>query len=296
MKKYQIFISVLLSLFSSCSFNEIDVKIPPADNLLVVNSFFSPNKVWEVSVNKLTGILNKNDTNTFIENANVKLFKNGKFEEVLINIKQGIYVSKTGNKPTVGNMYHIEVTAPNYKKTVSSKEKIPKKLTFKSITFERSLNRNKINIDADLYNYYKDLSYTFSYQFNDFFNDTSCFSIDITNDFDTEVYPVYSEKIDITKSLFVASVWGEIKEADKKENYFFLQVKDEQTKELLCDTINLNLYSFSKSFYKYFETISAQDFFINYSKPVGIFTNIENGVGIFAGYNSKRYTIIIDEN
>ena len=63
-------------------------------------------------------------------------------------------------------------------------------------------------------------------------------------------------------------------------------------------TFNFNLFSISKDYYLYLQSWSKQADSKGdpFSEAVSVYTNINKGVGIFAGFNKSTYSILARNN
>jgi len=109
MNKSSIIFSILtfFTLLISCE-KEIELKLDNGQDKLVVNSLFYPDTNFRVYVTS-TKLINENK-NTFINNAEVKLYENGIFLEDLIFEADGWYISSFN--PKYNTKYKIEVNHP----------------------------------------------------------------------------------------------------------------------------------------------------------------------------------------
>jgi len=105
-KKCIIFtVLIFFTLLMSCE-KEIELKLDNAQDKLVVNSLFYPDTNFRVYVTTTKRI--NDNKNSFINNAEVKLYKNGVFLENLVFEADGWYVTTT--KPEYDTKYKIEVS------------------------------------------------------------------------------------------------------------------------------------------------------------------------------------------
>lgn len=96
-------------LLSSC-IKESEIKIPSIKSKLVVNSLFTPDSSFTVYVNHTTKVYDT--SKTYIDNATVQLFSNGGLIETIISMGNGLY--KSNFYPTANTEYEVKVKANSY--------------------------------------------------------------------------------------------------------------------------------------------------------------------------------------
>lgn len=134
----QILIILVLGLIVSCDFSMqkvYDEDIPETPKMLGLYCIFSPDSVWKVQVFKLGSISDYEYDNSqlLVNDAQIKLFCNNQFQENLINIGNGIFVSNSENKPLAGHSYHIEVSKDCFPDIISDTASVLPKLRLDSI-------------------------------------------------------------------------------------------------------------------------------------------------------------------
>lgn len=155
MKYISIYASfLLLSLFGCESFDHpIYINLPKSDPQLVINSLFNPDSLWTVQVSKVQDALEKSGENADdanITNAKVELFENGTLLEVLPHTANGVYRSKI-NKPQLGKSYKVHVSAADFPdaEATSSLPSMPNTTYISQITrsspTEQSFRQRKFN-------------------------------------------------------------------------------------------------------------------------------------------------------
>jgi hypothetical protein len=306
-------VTILLSglLMSSCE-KEFILDLPGAENIIVVNSFFNSDEELSLTVTK-SMLPQQNQTVVELENSKVSLFTNGAFVEDLIYYKApddviGSFYSNT--KPVPGQTYKVEVETNDMGKAIS-----------------QSVLPQKVDIVSDTAIWLKwisneDSSFTIRYYFEIEFNDPQGENYY----FITASVPVYKEDTINNTRQFEAWQYAEILSGDLPLHEIYLNnallfkdVTFNATLKMITGTatmysnpdphfydedepfvldkskLHIELHSLSKDAYNFCSSfakkIAAQDDV--YSEPTVIYTNIENGLGIFAGENISKRDIVI---
>ena len=270
---------------------EGDVTIPK----LVINSIFESDSTFKVHVSSSRSVI---DTASFqnIEDAVVTIKEeNGSVIETLNHIENGFYKGQTF--PQENQTYTLEVTHPNYS-NITSSDSLPSPITINSIdtsTIVDPINGDRLQITLNFddpeksQNYY--LIETFSV--NEYL---------IIENLDTTEYEVDTSQqwILLTDEVFQngGSPW-------RKQGLFNDLLFNGQNKSLELEipyenesgseggfqwswkTIGLRIYlhNISRSYYYYrislelYQNASGNPF----AQPVQVYSNIENGFGVFAG-------------
>lgn len=289
------FVFFLFFLFS-CT-KEIPFDIEDQKSKIVINSLFSTDTTWMVQISKSANILESNHSPS-IQNAQVNIYNSSdQLVTSLSHLKNGIYNS-TDIKPMANQFYKIEVSAPDYE-SVYAEETVPKAIQI------LSLDTSTID-DAGYKSFALDLT----------FKDPSTKD----NYFLVELY-VKGESyqrwgVDSGKTINFEHM-ANIRSKDKNvedfgnENFGNEDLEFDQNFLLLRDqlfnglthTIRINtssfisssnvtyeyaeirIYNISKSFFNYKSSLKKYNSSNGnpLAQPTQVFSNIENGIGIFAG-------------
>ncbi len=92
----------------------VEVAVPEHTPQLVVHGFFSPDSVWAVRLDRSADITGFEDVRQlFVPNATVSVADaNGSFSETLAHAGDGIYQAASGNRPAPGVAYTLRAEAP----------------------------------------------------------------------------------------------------------------------------------------------------------------------------------------
>ena len=315
MKKILIFLCSIL-LFS-CQEQVVELDIPGHTPFLVVNGIFDTDTLMFLHVSNSVGSFQQGEINS-ISDANVLLYENNIFLDSMrvdfnnqdfINIfEDGPFWAADENKPIYyysydalpqfGSTYSVEISHPNFE-TVYAQTKVPNQIQLaeleivdnsdQSEDYSSTLNLSFFD-DPNTNNYYRINLYR-NTQYEDesgeivrkeyplelFSNDPS-FSQGIPFD----GYSFSGRRVFFSDDLFNG--------AQKEISFDFEYKIDYGTK----DTITLQLTSFGEEAFNYYNSMENNNdrFFSDIgTEPVPIFSNVENGAGVFASGNSVYFQV-----
>ncbi len=298
--KIKIFLAVLsITVLWSCR-KEFIIEQPPLPPKLVVNCLFSPDSVFNIQVSKLHYIYDTTDAT--VKNAEVILYQDGHlFETLIFNTVSKSY--KSIKKPEYGKTYTVTVEANGFPNTVAD-DKVPDSIYIDSANIyisayydsweERNLDIVKLYFkdDTSEENYYEIICfkdenpeppphyYSFPYGI-------------------TSIDPVISAEgiLDQAKYLPVLSFSDRLLNENAEISFMpFLQLGTQPNytpdSYTVLRNISKNYYLFRKKWFKYLQTngLIQPDGIAQWSNmsfvpnPTDAYTNIENGLGVFASY------------
>lgn len=297
---FKIFLIILPLILISCV-KEVDYDIPPLKQQVVVNGLFCPDSVFSIHVSLSSST---NAAPNFVENATVEIFKENISIGLLSYVDNGWY--KTSVKPVVGKSYKLVVSVPNFE-SVEALSYVPTLPLNISSTYYITSNvpeysnnggipgqfptDTKIIFDDDPnhLNYYEIGENRF------LFEQTMETDLSILSDSELDFNPKTYFFSDInfngsTKSLVLRKgglalldPWGNT----YADPFYFLKFK-------ICSA---EYYSFRKSWTRHFHNQNS-DLNLNdpltlifLGDPVEMYTNVSNGLGVFAGYNQTTLTV-----
>ncbi len=269
MNRGWIILLILVNL--SCeSIVAVDLKEP--DPQLVVNSLFSPDSVWQVRVTKSRFILTNQYNFDEVEQASVTIrdSKNSIIETLLPvydQFNRRFYKGKS--KPDVGKEYSIRVETVK-QKNISATSKIPVVTPISSSKII-PLENNKVQVSVSFTDNAKEKNFYLLKVLNSNGDDLFVEAVD----------PTYNNKThEIPGILF-------------NDNLFNGRTIDFRLTADSPPIEKIILVSVSEEYYQYFTTKNLQQETRDdpFAQPVQLFNNIENGLGIFAGYNSFVLTL-----
>jgi hypothetical protein len=299
--KSRIFILLLVALFPGC-IKVVDMDVGDIPDQLVVNCFFTEGEPFEVNVSRLAPYPDLEGRN--IGNATVTILENNTLLGQLYHTGNGIYTNPS-ILPQPGFVYTIKAEAEGYP-SVSASDSLPGKVIIDKSNYRQQAGKDEEGID---YN-------EFSVSFTDI-NEVYFYSIQV---FDVGEEGVYNEKTNEWEKI---PVWYPVvlfsqdpiivAEGITNEDYSkYFVFNDALFKNNLCqlklnthydldtkfrvvlETGTENYYLYRKRLIKH-ESYSYQDPFKPYD-PVPLYSNIENGLGIFAGYQRDIYELTIKED
>jgi hypothetical protein len=315
MKKLIFIIYILPFYFVSCE-KKLDIDLPDTEKHIVVNGMINPDSLLEVRVSKSRNIL---DTNAIehLSDALVKLFVNGVFIQDLTSSGDGFFTS--GLFPEINKEYAITVDYPGLR-TVHTQCRIKEASPIMSIDtlreivindwgygeidttsnmkFDIRFNDNAATNDfyflaisslQPIYEYIDTVpNITGYHQVSEYFNTQDLVFRSNTNDFSIEGFhgKVFSDELfngnsyTIQLELFLSSS-GDIYAPEQN---------------LLDSTMfYVRLYSVNQDFFRFVNSynLNQSSEYDPFSQPVQIFSNVENGLGLFTGYSVDIDSLII---
>jgi hypothetical protein len=292
-------------LFSICVLisctKTIDIDLPDHDSKLVINSLFTHGERIAVNISRSTSILGGVPPGVF--NAGIKLYRNGELVETVTS-SDSIYIAAFG--PVENVVYAVEVSAPGFE-SVTATDSMPSKTSL-----NYAFSTDEIWID-EIGMKHKLLKLGFS----DSDPNKNYYELKLKVRFLSRNYPSHDYTY-VTKLANIGGVIGPILK-DAEQNYVLIKgfIFDDSkfnnadcNLEIFAGIMNnesdeyeliVELNSVSENYYNYKKQLGTYlkkedgDIFEGIPDPVNLFSNIENGYGIFAGYISDRVVINISD-
>ena len=310
--KPQLIAFCLLSFFA-CNFSETEMQIdlPTPKPKLIVHSAFTPFtppiiKPFAVFVSQNTGVFDSLKVDR-IHDATVSLYVDGQFNQIMK------YDSVYGYRPTdiyffpkAGVEYRISVEKEGFE-TVTAKGTIPPKVAIKSceLTPFAGLDSDKLA--------FSQLSVTF----DDPANQTNYYEIMVLRYQDEkDKYKLSTnDKVITSESYYPSPV---LMDADRPKRLLFsdqqingqthtVEIAFHSTQSLIRGKLYiiphllyLSFRSVSEAYYLYHTTLLKQsygqrpDMLFGIAEPSPVYTNIQNGYGVFAGYYEDNRSFWVD--
>jgi len=293
MKKLFLLLSISL-VYISCEKIipfEGDVNVPK----LVINSIFESDSTFKVHVSSSRSVI---DTASFqnIEDAIVTIKDdNGNIIETLNHIDNGFYSGQT--YPSQNKIYTLEVNHPNYN-NISASDSLPSPITINNVDtlkVEDPINGDRLQISMNFddpentQNYYLIETYSVNEYLVIKNSDTTEYELDTTKQYMVLTDEVFQNG---------GSPW---REQGLFNDLLFngqnktleLEIPYEDISEIgigyewsyKTKSARVYLHNISKSYYYYrtslelYQSASGNPF----AQPVQVYSNIENGFGVFAG-------------
>lgn len=300
MKNY-ILILMLFTLFGSC-IKTLDLEEKNKSSKLVVNSLFTPNSDWIVRVTRSLSVLDRGELSE-VKNATVRILDENNVFIVLLAYNNNGYYFSTLNLPIIGKRYKIEVSASGFK-TVTSENYCPQKPIITSISGVdkrgidgRDIRSVKLKIQDKIN---EKNFYGFNMNFIEYSIDTNL----STGGYDTNYISTYTSFLN-SNHPYVDPV------EDESSNPFITlsdNLFDGKTQEItFYDNLfvnnpnnyfvnSVNVTALSEESYKYIKSYRAYLLTEDnpFAEPVQVFSNINNGFGIFGGKSSQIFTFTIN--
>ncbi|MCB9503892.1 MAG: DUF4249 domain-containing protein [Deferribacteres bacterium] len=269
---------ILYSILISGCETIVDVDLPEYNPMLVVNCAFSPDYEWSVRVNHSIGVL---DTSAIepIKNATVEIASDDGQRLLLSRNDNGYYYNPALPYPEANKTYTVHVSAPGYT-DVSASSAIPIATQIDSIR-TRWLN----------YAGSKELELTI--YLTDPIDIDNYYQLSILEVYIYEGYGIYMD-YDSDDLIFGNSGGTTFTDDLISGKSYGIKVGLEAW-QVDSGVLQINLLSASEDFYKYYTSYRQyEDTDENpFAEPVFVHSNIENGLGIFAGFNttSRRFYV-----
>jgi hypothetical protein len=282
-KLFKFLFSALLVLIYGCE-TVVNIDLPSRENLLVVNSLFNPDSTWDVALSLSKNVLSQyNSPTTIINDASIDIID----DESGAVVDQLVFHSKTikyrgSTKPLSNKKYRIQVTAPN-RGTAQSMGMAPTAIAITKL----SIDSTKIKPGSDFSQvpikiHFKDPEGEGNYyklQVNSSYNN---------GNFGSYVNYIYFESNDsyLQNNLdYYGSLLFNDKLFDGKEYIIPITIDSYHFQNSSMKSFNFILSTLSKEQYDYETSKGAQGYTSGdpFAQPVIVFSNIENGLGIFAG-------------
>ena len=302
MKTKSLLLLPVLLIWLSCT-KTLDLQLGKLPSKIVLNSFFQPDSTFKVLVSYPIEITQRG--RPVIEDAQVRLYKDDIFIEEL---QYNNYFYRSIIKPQVGSCYRIEVEAKNYT-SVTAVDTVPENPILLHTEFiknyqtgygnsgvQYTINRLKCTLYDDLShrNYYEIyVLYKFWSEFDQAylyialgFDKNECEIINHEG-----VIDYYPRSIVFSNELFTSNE-QQIDINVDASNFFDFNPEGD---------LIVIFRKVSHAYYAYQKSMTIHDYF-QYGDddlwatpmPVDLYTNVENGLGVFATYNEVRDTISVN--
>jgi len=318
MKKFIIISFLFALIFSSCE-KTIIIEIPDNGRKLVLNSLFSNDSVLSLSLIKSKYILDNSYNDNYryeydsISNAKVSLFAGDQFIEQLNEVSKGKYQSNYIMKSGVN--YKIKVEAEGFPE-LSAESQIPEKTDILNLDVYETRDEEGYETTGFTLRF-KDNPDETNYYLIEAFERVTRRDVDWETGTDTIISYINSLYVYSSDPNTISDDWGlsngilvndEILNGQDyflkffaySSSYYYYDEYGNYVPDENVISINYIVYlnSVSEDYYLYYKSLSkhliAQDEF--FMEPVQVYTNIENGFGIFAGYSTDVDSVVLENN
>lgn len=306
--KYRTIILGILSalLFTNCT-KELPFPDATDSPLMVINSLFSPDQELEVHISQSCHIQDSKCTNSFIDDAEVFILDDiGNVLSTLVHKSEGIYTSP-GVKVEYNTSYQIQVRSNNPSLAdVESKSKTSQEVRCELLGIEEG------TIDGEL-------MWGFDIEIDDDPTEENYYLIsgrfelpvgehqEYESEINGVIEPHFKHRTD-DPNADNRLIGAGVDIYTQPLRYVFLRdenfngevytikigVADEDLYDFGNNEIkaNITVKSVSKEMYAYIKSVTEYSLRGNnpFSEPQEIYTNVDNGLGIFAGYSQQTFT------
>ena len=285
---------------SNCT-KEIEFDAQDIAPRIVVNSLFTNDSIWSAHISRSVGVL-ETTSYTTIDNASVNIFDdNANLVTTLTHQGNGLYTSPTGITPQANQSYTIEASASGYE-SVNASNSIPSAVPIYQLDTVTSTNNDGETI----------LEATITFQ--DPPNVSNYYMLEV---FVTGMY--YDEweqdSIEIREPLQISCDDINVETVNRfnfggfENTYLYLMLKDQnfdgENYALTFTVINyaelkdmdlfgeIRLVNTSEEYFNYLKSFNMYQRTINnpFATPVQVYSNVNNGMGIFAGGTLTSWTV-----
>ncbi len=295
-----IFLILSALTLSNCT-KEIEFDAQDIAPRIVVNSLFTNDSIWSAHISRSVGVL-ETTSYTTIDNASVNIFDdNANLVTTLTHQGDGLYTSPTGITPQANQSYTIEASASGYE-SVNASNSIPSAVPIYQLDTVTSTNSDGETI----------LEATITFQ--DPPNISNYYMLEV---FVTGMY--YDEweqdSIEIREPLQISCDDINVETVNRfnfggfENTYLYLMLKDQnfdgENYSLTFSVINyaelkemdlfgeIRLVNTSEEYFNYLKSFNMYQRTINnpFATPVQVYSNVNNGMGIFAGGTLTSWTV-----
>lgn len=289
---------LLVTLFSSCT-KVIDIDLPKHDSKLVVNSLFCSNIRLPINIGSSTSIMD-NTGSSGIYNSIIDLYEDG----ILVQsgtISDSIFFASGTVKEN--SIYRFELSAPGYP-NVTATDTVPIRTRINALEHNKSV---WVNENGLMYSQVK-IEFTDSPANRNFYELKLYVFIDSPWEEDTKMYDFVG--IGGIPDPVLKDSWPyfyETRSLPFKDNLFNgtecnldilyrIPNNNDEPYDLIIElnSISRNYYNYKKQLGIYMKTLDS-DIFLGAPDPVKLYSNIENGYGIFAAYSSDKVILNISK-
>jgi len=290
MMKSFYYLFFILFLLTSCT-KEVVIDLPDHEGKTVINSIFSPDTLLCVHVSRSRVII---DTFFIQETAPVVVLKYAGEADTLQSTGNGYYVSRN-HVPQVQTRYTIEVSSTEYGKATAS-DKIPEEVPFEVINYMQ-----EAGIDVEGCNFS-----SITIRFNEPPGEKNYYEIKVVHESNPggklryEKLWLWSNDVVIRNEGYDNLIFSDELINGKSHtlafNFYHFIYKKEITSRffILFRSVSENYFFYKKKLMLHFEN-QIGDIGYGTGNPVNLYSNVENGYGIFAGYSEDRDTVTVNE-
>ncbi len=308
MKKYIILILVAISIFS-CE-KDLEIDLTNAETHIVVNGLLNPDSLIKIRISESKNILDNTGANYLI-NAQVRLFEDGSLiENMVYNTNENYFISSV--HPAIGRSYSIEVDYTGLESVYSEN------IVSEYVNIISSDATYKITEEIDGENIKTNYETRYNININDTDNEENYYFISVpklrhyqteingmTNYYTDEYSEIQSNDIVLGSIYNDFNILGLSGKVFSDEDFngssgtinFWISTSYTQQTNAVNNEFAYCIASISKDLYEYVISYNKnkENGDIPFSQPTQIYSNIENGRGVFSGF-TPTYEIVISKS
>jgi len=313
MKNFKFILLLFVILLVASCRKELPLPDLNAANIIVINSVFNVTDNLEVHVSNSCHIKSENCLLDFVPDAQVVL-KDGSNNQLasLTHQGNGVYTAPGLTMESEEN-YHLEVTGPAPDQVkLSGKSKIPKAISCTYIGAEERIYSEdvtwsfevEIDDDPEEKNYYLLEGYydLGDHEHHNGTNEVNNYEIPhfvhYTSDINSENRDIYAAYDYLEYGLRTVYLTDENFNGQKYKAQFAIGDFDLLIVPLDSVKAMLSIKSVSEEMYLHHKSIETHLFSQSsfFSEPTTIYSNIENGAGIFGAYSEQKMEIMLPKS
>lgn len=292
-------VGLVLVSITSCT-KVVDIDLPDHDSKLVINSLFTRGERININIGRSASI--NSGIPPGIYDSDINIYRESNLVES-VRTSDSIYSTSFG--PVENGNYSIEVSSPGFE-TVRASDSMPTKTVLSNLEYT---DKEWVNDWGEEFKLLK-LSFIDSDENHNYY-EIKLLKRYLTKNYRTSEYYYRTERlgIDGTPDPILEEAWQYFNETgglvfdDTKFNTMqcnleiFIEVPNNGADEyeiiVELRSLSENYYNYKKQLGIYLKTV-YEDILEGNSEPINLYSNIENGYGIFAGYMSdiQHFTIV----
>ena len=295
-------ISILVLAFSGCELI-INPDLPEHTPRLVIKAFFTPDGGWAASVSRSVGILEPSPgPERWVTGASVELLSDGRIIDRLPFLyRERVYASE--KLLQTGRSYSLQVSAPGFE-TVHATDSAPPSVPT-SIESYRVETSDPVPGEPGVSTV---TEFRITLQIQDPSGEENRYQIRV-------IAPGRSGRRDLRFSTRDPSIVSDNRIEDPvtesvepftgSEPFFRDALFDGESHEIEISSVNLlveaslerviwlQVRHISKAYYRHLKSALLHETTVDnpFAEPVRVYSNVENGYGIFAGYSSQTFEL-----
>lgn len=305
------FLFYIILLFSGCETTEKIDEFPLRPSRLVVNSYFAPDSAWAFQVSKSLSVLDNAELE-YVNDASVKIFRNSVLIDSITESGSDGWYQLNRNLPKQGEKYSIEVSTPQFKKSLYAEDMAPGIVPISGVSFtiiDSAFYRDHYYYfepeQSEYYPVYGRVEGSFNITINDPGDAENYYQLSLFKDY---VYYNYEDSMFISGGRQQIMFTTKDAVADGGDTYrtsllfndeifngqqYQIKLDFEEWDVMFDSNFTVELIVMNRAGYLYRR--SVEEYMASkgdpFSEPVLIYGNIENGYGIFAGYAVDTFAL-----